>query len=82
MGGREIMAKKTETVPLTSYNTLMDAAVDLLTENDDLKSQLRGQSFKIANQRLQLQMYQEKMELMKGWKGIARTIGQRLGVSK
>ena len=45
-----------------------------------VEKEIAGKNEKIANQRIQLRMYQEKLALMKTWRGIFRTIGQKLGL--
>lgn len=54
---------------------------DMLTVLDRLKAvnhENYAKAEKIANQRVQLQNYQYKLEAMKTWRGIVRTIGQQL----
>lgn len=50
--------------------------------SDSLRKQLTGKNEKLCNQRIQLQNLQEKLELMKTWRGIFRTVGQRLGLCR
>ena len=44
--------------------------------------ELKGKDQKLRNQRQQLKDFQEKVELMRTWRGILRTVGQKLGVSR
>jgi hypothetical protein len=77
-GKPEKMAK----ISQDTLDLLLNVQDEMTRQYGILAVQLRQQARRINNQRYQLQMYEEKMELMKSWAGVARTIGQKLHLCK
>lgn len=60
-----------------------DYFIDFLArELHKSQAQVKGKDKKLRNQRIQLRHFQEKLAAMKTWRGICRTIGQKLGVCR
>lgn len=51
-------------------------------DDTKLRKQYSGKDEKLKNQRIALRNFEEKLALMKTWRGIFRSIGQRLGLCR
>lgn len=75
-------SKKKQEVSIEDFKEIQDVANYWYEQHEKSIKQLIGQSRKLRSQRQQLRMYQEKMELMRTWRGLVRTVGQILGICK